>query len=87
MLSATYYITSLSLNNIAVSILVLMECSPQLCVLATIVEPTQSFNPCFNGMLSATYEFQACIDALFHVVSILVLMECSPQQGIQGPHQ
>jgi len=37
-----------------------------------------SFNPCFNGMLSATHREGFCKKGL-RIVSILVLMECSPQ--------
>jgi len=42
------------LRPYTVSILVLMECSPQPWSSIPIIPALAGFNPCFNGMLSAT---------------------------------
>jgi len=64
-----------------------MECSPQPGKNLDLSGGQVCFNPCFNGMLSAT-GITAFDAAQERIVSILVLMECSPQPvpvGISSP--
>ena len=62
-----------------VSILVLMDISPQPNISFSMRSTRLCFNPCFNGYFSST-RFGSAVPPAFSLVSILVLMDISPQQ-------